>query len=228
MSTPPSAIVFLDNSVNHIFKTVETLKINFPGIHVFDQEREFWEFVSSSSIEVFFLHLDISPNDGIYLLKELRQNPAFSTSFIVLYSDKSDDFVQELAFNAGADAFIGFHLKPSIMKLFLRNLLRRRQVRRTIMNKEVRMDTDKYLIYKEGVPIQLPRKEFRIFELLYNNSGKFISKLEIADLVWKDETVAKRRTIDVHIYNIRQAFGRKIIQSKKGFGYRMNKKVAGL
>jgi two-component system, OmpR family, alkaline phosphatase synthesis response regulator PhoP len=228
VSFPPSSIVFLDNSVNRIFKTVETLRVNFPGIHVFDQEKEFWEFITAGKVDVFFLHLDISPNDGIYILRELRQAPAFQSSFIVIYSDKHDDFVQELAFNAGADSFIGYHTKPSIMKLFLRNLLRRRQVRRSVLNKDVRMDTEKYLIYKEGTPVQLPRKEFMIFELLYNSSGKFISKVEIATLVWKDEAVAKRRTIDVHIYNIRQAFGRKIIQSKKGFGYRMNKKVAGI
>ena len=228
MSLPPFTIVFLDNSVNRIFKTVETLRINFPDVQVFDQEKDFWEFLSSGKVDVFFLHLDIVPNDGIYLLRELRRHPSFATSFVVIYSDKHDDFVQEIAYNEGADSFIGFHLKPSIMKLFLRNLLRRRNVQRKALNKDVRMDTDKYLIYKEGVPIQLPRKEFRIFELLYNSSGKFISKLEIAALVWKDEAVAKRRTIDVHIYNIRQAFGRKIIQSKKGFGYRMNKKVAGI
>src|SRR5688500_14488675 len=148
------------------------------------------------------MHLDLVPNDAINLLKEIKQK-GYSTSYLVIYTEKQDDFIQELAFNSGADCFINFHQKPSIMKFFLRNLLRRRIVRELTTSKDIVMNADRFLIYKSGKPVQLPRKEFRIFELLYNSSGKFISKQEIAAIVWKDEAVAKKRTIDVHIYNIR-------------------------
>ena len=70
----------------------------------------------------------------------------------------------------------------------------------------------------------LPKKEFKILLLLHQNQNKFFSKKELALSVWNDENVAKKRTIDVHIYNIRQIFGKKIIQSQKGKGYRLNKK----
>ena len=89
------------------------------------------------------------------------------------------------------------------------------------------IDYDSYLIYKSGEPIQLPRKEFKLFELLYNNPEKFFTKTEIAHLICSDESIAKKRTIDVHIYNIRQFFGKRIIQSQKRKGYRINKKLIG-
>ena len=80
---------------------------------------------------------------------------------------------------------------------------------------------------RHGLGSQKYHAEFKVFELLYNTPDKFFSKTEIAGLIWLDESVANKRTIDVHIYNIRQFFGKRIIQSQKGKGYRINKKVIG-
>ena len=52
-------------------------------------------------------------------------------------------------------------------------------------------------------------------------------KKAIAEYIWKDESVSKKRIIDVHVYNIRQLFGKRVIQSQKGNGYRINKKLIG-
>jgi DNA-binding response OmpR family regulator len=218
------SIVFVDNSVNRIFKTLDLLKESFPNIFIFNQEREFLEFLDEKPVDVVFLNLDLQPNDAVILAKEIKQRNLESNPFIIIYTDKQDDFVQELAFNSGVDSFINFHHKAALMELFIKNLMRRRV--KVIINskKEVIIDNDRYLIFKNGQSFQLPKKEFKLFELLYNSSDKFFTKIEIANRIWNDETVANKRTIDVHIYNIRQFFGKRIIQSQKGKGYRINKK----
>jgi len=227
MSVNRSSIIFVDNSVNGIFKTVEALKRSFETISIFNQEKDFFEFLETSRADVIFLNLDLQPNDAVVLCKEIRQRNLEPNPFIVIYTDKQDDFVQELAFNSGVDSFINFHNKASVMELFLKNLLRRRVKIKNDLKREVVIDNDQHLIFKNGVAFQLPRKEFKLFELLYNSSEKFFSKLEIASSIWNDETIANKRTIDVHIYNIRQFFGKRIIQSQKGKGYRINKKLIG-
>jgi DNA-binding response OmpR family regulator len=227
MSVSQPLIVFVDNSVNRIFKTIEVLKNTFKNIEVFSQEKDFLEYLEKNTPDVVFLNLDLQPNDAVTLLKEIKGRQPDNSPFTIIYSDKNDDFVQELAFNSGVDSFINFHNKPSVVELFLRNILKRRTNLKPINKKDLIIDNDRYLIYRNGEPFQLPRKEFRLFELLYNGSDKFFSKLEIANQIWHDEKVATKRTIDVHIYNIRQFFGKRIIQSQKGKGYRMNKKVIG-
>lgn len=227
MGTDQPVIAFLDNSVNRIFKTVETLKKSFNGIMVFNQEKEFLEFVEHNLTDVIFLNLDLQPNDAVTLVKEIAGKHQEPIPFIIIYSDKSDDFVQELAFNVGVDSFINFHNKPAIVELFLKNLLRRRVKHLPHAKKEMVIDTERYLIFKNGNPYQLPRKEFKLFELLYNNPDKFFSKPEIAQEIWHNELVANKRTIDVHVYNIRCFFGKRVIQSQKGRGYRINRKVLG-
>jgi DNA-binding response OmpR family regulator len=227
MSVSRAPIIFVDNSVNRIFKTIETLKNSYQNISIFNQEKEFLEFLESNQADVIFLNLDLQPDDAVILTKEIRLRHLEPNPFIIIYTDKQDDFVQELAFNSGVDSFINFHNKPSVMELFIKNLLRRRVKVTASIKRDVIIDNDRYLVFKNGVAFQLPRKEFKLFELLYNNSEKFFSKTEIAGSIWNDETIANKRTIDVHIYNIRQFFGKRIIQSQKGKGYRINKKLIG-
>lgn len=227
MSVNQPSIVFVDNAVNRIFKTIDTLKNSYESIFIFNQEKEFFEFLDGHPADVIFLNLDLHPNDALILLKEIKQRKTESNPFIIIYTDKQDDFIQELAFNSGVDSFINFHNKAAVMELFLRNLLKRRIRPVTSLKKEVVIDQDSFLIYKNGEAYQLPRKEFKLFELLYNGAEKFFNKTEIAGLIWNDESIANKRTIDVHIYNIRQVFGKRIIQSQKGKGYRINKKLIG-
>jgi two-component system, OmpR family, alkaline phosphatase synthesis response regulator PhoP len=228
MSENTAVIVFLDNSVNKIFKVIESLKNFYPNIVIFTQEVDFFDYVSQNHTDIIFLNLDLQPTDGVVICKEIKQKNLEAKPFVIIYSDKQDEFIQELAFNSGADSFINFHSKLAIMKLFINNLLHRRKViTPEISKKDVIIDFDRYLIIKNGVSFQLPKKEFKIFQLLYANAEKFFTKQEIAESIWHDESISNKRTIDVHIYNIRQFFGKRFIQSQKGKGYRMNKKLIG-
>ena len=227
MSNSFYTIVFLDNSINRIFKTIDSIKNNYQNVYIFTEENEFFKFIENYNCDIIFLNLDLFPNDAILITKEIKFRNLNSKPFIIIYSEKEDDFAQEIAFNSGADSFIYFHEKSRVMILFLKNLLKRRIKLINSSNNEVVLDYEQFLIFNKGVPIQLPRKEFKVFELLYNTPDKFFSKTEIARLIWMDESVANKRTIDVHIYNIRQFFDKRIIQSQKGKGYRINKKVIG-
>lgn len=228
MNQTEAHIAFLDQTPHKIEKSLELLRPIYKNLKLFTQESELMNYLNHQIPQVIFLNLDLQPNDGIVILKEIRSRPFDEQPYVVLFSEKQDDFLQELAFASGADAFIGFQLRPMTLKLFLQNLLWRRnkQYPGTI-TEDLHIDTERYLIYHNGQAIQLPRKEFQLMELLYTNSGKYFSKPEIADLLWKDNTIANKRIIDVHIYNIRQLFGKNIIHSQKGKGYRLVRTQAG-
>ncbi|MBL7901911.1 MAG: response regulator transcription factor [Bacteroidia bacterium] len=222
MNPNEANIVFLDQSSQKIAKTIELLRSIYKNLKVFVKEEEIMRFLEHQAPQLIFLNLDLQPNDGIAILKEIRSKSFKEIPYVVLYSEKQDDFLQELAFASGADAFINFQSKATTMKLFTFNLLWRRNIQyHRNSEADLHIDTERYLIYHNGQPIQLPRKEFQLMELLYTNSGKYFSKPEIADLLWKDNSIANKRIIDVHIYNIRQLFGKNIIHSQKGKGYRL-------
>lgn len=219
-------IVFIDNSIHQIYKSLDTLNEKYNSIKVFNEEKDGVPFIFDNEIDLLFMNLDLIPQDAVSLTKEIRGKKKGTQPFIIIYSHKQEDFVQELVFNSGADSFINFHNKPAILHLFIKNLLRRRGIIKTEpTNAAIVVDVERYLVFKKELPVQLPKKEFKVFELLYNNPGKFFSKSEIATLIWKDDKIALKRIIDVHIYNIRQLLGKRVIQSQKGRGYSINKKI---
>ena len=221
-----AAIVFLDNTIHKIFKTIEVLRELFPALQVFNNERDFLSYVDSHQPQVILMNLDIGPADGIQMVKELKTRSHLANTYLVLYAERIDDYVQELAYNSGVDFFIAFYQKPAITRMFLLNLSRRLPARHK-KEQPIMIDREKHLVFKNGVGTDLPRKEFMLFELLYRNPGKFISKREIAIAIWRDEKVATTRTIDVHVCNLRNIFGKNTIVNKKEIGYRYNNKIWG-
>lgn len=225
MSSLHQTIIFVDNTINRIFKTIDLLKSIYKSVIICKSENELFDVIEQQPADLIFLNLDLQPNDAVTILKELRLKEILSNPLIIIYSDKQDDFVQEIAYNSGVDAFINFQNKPSVMELYIKNILRRRVNVQIQKQRAIVIDKERYLIFKNGEAVQLPRKEFKLFELLFNQTEKFLSKKEIAFLIWGDESIANKRTIDVHVYNLRQFFGKRMIQSQKGKGYRINKRL---
>jgi two-component system alkaline phosphatase synthesis response regulator PhoP len=87
------------------------------------------------------------------------------------------------------------------------------------------VDKDQYLIITENGKITLPRKEFEMIYLMYQNSHKVFTRQDFAKLIWNAPEVANSRTIDIHIRNIRRSLGNDIIKTAKGIGYMINSEL---
>lgn len=228
-ATLNNTLLFYDNQISSVFKTIDHLKKVFPNLTIVKNEEEYFHHLSSENFDVIVISLDVAPMDAIAITKETLSHSEGTKPFVVIYSNKQDDFLVELAFNSGADAFVNYQSTPVLMELLLKALVKRikQSVTPPRNTNELIVDEDKFLVIRGNSEIELPKKEFKILLLLHQDQNKFYSKKELAISVWNDENVAKKRTIDVHIYNIRQIFGKKIIQSQKGKGYRLNKKYFG-
>jgi len=221
-----NAILLYDNQLSSVFKTIDHLKKVFPNLIIVKNEEEYFQNITSTHFDIILISLDVVPMDGIAITKETLTAALGTKPYVVIYSNKQDDFLLELALNNGVDAFVNYQNTPVLMELLIKALIKRIKTNpnKTRTSNEFVIDEDEYLVIKNDTKIQLPKKEFKILLLLQQNQNKFFSKKELAISVWNDENVAKKRTIDVHIYNIRQIFGKNIIQSQKGKGYRLNKK----
>ena len=83
------------------------------------------------------------------------------------------------------------------------------------------IDREKYLVQKNNAEIILTKKEFEILRVLCSVPGKVFSRSQIFETVWSDESVSKKRTVDVHIVNIRKKLGDTLIRTIKGVGYKI-------
>lgn len=175
---------------------------------------------------IIILELVMPKLDGIDICIELRRDSDLSNTLILFYTERDDDYSQIAAFNAGADDYV---IKPqkgrvllSRSKALLRRHHRLNETSDVNYLRGLTIDRERYLIFKDGKEIVLPRKEFELLSLMANAPKKVFSRKELSQLIWGYEIFAKNRTIDVHIRRLREKLGDKFIKTIKGIGYRLD------
>lgn len=161
--------------------------------------------------------------DGIDICIDLRHKPDLANTLIVFHTERSEDYSQIAAFNAGADDYIIKPVKPRVLVSRLKALLKRHSSHQVEVDTTkltgLTIDRERYLIFLEGEEIVLPRKEFELLSLLSTSPRKVFTRKEISQLIWGYEIYSKNRTIDVHIRKLREKLGDKYIKTIKGIGY---------
>ncbi len=84
------------------------------------------------------------------------------------------------------------------------------------------IDREQYIVNKEGLEIDLPRKEFEMFWLLCSAPGKVFSRKQIFEKIWTKKSLSNERTVDVHLVNLRKKLGDQVFTTIRGVGYKIN------
>jgi DNA-binding response OmpR family regulator len=90
---------------------------------------------------------------------------------------------------------------------------------------DIELDVVGYVLRREGVQIHIPLREFELLRFLMTNSGRVVTREEIARNVWGSELGAQHNTIAVHVKRLRAKLrdderNPSIIQTVRGRGYR--------
>ena len=195
------------------------------GFRVFTSRnsREAIRIAEEEIPELVLVDLLMPEFDGIDISIELRNKEALADTLIVFHTERSEDYSQIAAFNAGADDYIIKPVKSRVLISRLKALLKRHSTSSHETDKKqvagLTIDRERYLIFKDGEEIILPRKEFELLSLLSTSPRKVFTRKEISQLIWGYEIYSKNRTIDVHIRKLRDKLGEKYIKTIKGIGY---------
>lgn len=162
--------------------------------------------------------------DGIETCREIREIPGLKNVMIAFLTARNEDYSQIAGFDVGADDYINKPIKPRVLISRIKALLKRSGTTENIPSDKVDMggikiDRERYLVIKDGVEINLPKKEFELLDLLASKPGKVFTREIILDKVWGGDVVVGDRTIDVHIRKLREKLGEDFIRTVKGIGY---------
>ncbi len=162
--------------------------------------------------------------DGIETCHELRNTEGLDNVLIAFLSARGEDYSQVAGFDAGADDYITKPIKPRLLTSRVKAILRRASdsAKPIISETEsgIKIDREKYLVYKDGDEFSFPKKEFELLALLLSTPGKVFTRDVILGTVWGGEVVVGDRTIDVHIRKLREKLGDHYIKTVKGVGYK--------
>ena len=226
MSTPFN-IVFCANQESTVLKTIDYLKEKLYPVFFANTECNLLSIINNTTIQLVIVELDFKEKDGISITNEIRNLKTIEQPYIIVFTDKLDDYIQITALNSGADDFIITPIKSALLEPRIAMLKKRfvskhsNDVQEEI-TKKFYVDREQYAIVANNIKVSLPRKEFEMVSLMYFNSNKIFTRLDFAKQIWNSPDVAKSRTIDIHIRNIRRILGNDIIKTTKGVGYTIN------
>jgi len=227
--THPFHIVICANSESSVKKIIDFLEEKTYRVSFVKNEEELLATIRKAAAQLIILELDLKQKDGITITSDIRNLKDIEQPFIIIFSNKQDDYIQITAFNSGADDFLTTPIKPILLEARICTLKKRyasSQQHNEIKEEDTSrffVDREQYLIVTEKGKISLPRKEFEMIDLMFQNAHKVFTRHDFAKLIWNAPEVANSRTIDIHIRNIRRILGNNIIKTSKGIGYTINR-----
>lgn len=173
--------------------------------------------------DLFILDVMMGPVSGFRLAEKIRKELSLTTPIIFLTArDTENDRIT--GFNLGADDYLAKPFSIKELSARVKAILRRSssgQMKNSISSGDFTVDTGNKLIYKDGKPLELTRKEYEILALFIRNAGKIFPRSEILSRVWGNDVIVTDRTVDVTVARIRKKLGDKgnMIRNKSGYGY---------
>ncbi len=163
--------------------------------------------------------------DGIETCREIREIPELKDIVIAFLTARSEDYSQIAGFDVGADDYINKPIKPRVLISRIKALLRRSgnlEPKHTETEDlgGIKIDRERYVVIKDGIDINLPKKEFELIALLASKPGKVFTRDVILDKIWGGDVIVGDRTIDVHVRKLREKLGEDLIKTIKGIGYK--------
>ncbi len=175
----------------------------------------------AANFDVLILDLGLSDEDGITLLRRLRQQGMELPVLVLTARDAVSDRVTGL--QAGADDYL---LKPFDLRELaarLHTLMRRMAGRSVNIIEHGRLSYDpgRCEVRLDDRLVDLSRREQALSQALLNNQGRVLSSEQLKDAVYGFADDVESNALNVHIHHLRRKLGSGIVETVRGLGYRL-------
>lgn len=213
-----------DNSIRELVAyTLHSAGFQAEG---FEKPSAFWHACETKLPDLVLLDLMLPEEDGISILKKLRQAPHTKKLPIILLTAKSSEYDKIMGLDSGADDYVA---KPfSMMELLARV---KALLRRTERNEaevvysmgSLSVNQTRHEVRVDGAEVTLTLKEFELLCLLMENKGRVLTRDQLLNSIWGYGFDGENSTVDVHIRTLRQKLGKcgEYIETVRGVGYKI-------
>ena len=181
--------------------------------------------LNSQQYDLVLLDLGLPGQDGLQVLKHLRQEKNNTPVLIVTARDDLDSRLAGL--DGGADDYIIKPFDLSELLARIRAVLRRQSGQSTplLSNGAITLNPTNYQVTlaDQLMPIELSNKEFAILQALMTRPGIIHSRADLEDKIyaWGDEV--ESNAIDFLIHALRKKIGKEHIKNVRGVGWLVSK-----
>lgn len=175
--------------------------------------------------DLVLLDLNLPDTDGTYILKEFRK---VSDVPVIMITSRDSDMDELLAMHYGADHYV---TKPFNTQILLAKIIAiMKRTNQAVITDKMNcgsfvLDIGKSRLETDDRSVELTANELKIMRFLAKNKGKIVSRDDIMDTLWEDESFIDDNTLTVNMTRIRkklQELGMEhVIETKRGQGYMM-------
>lgn len=183
------------------------------------------KLAQSGKFDLFILDLIIPGISGLDLCRRLKKMDDNLPVLMLTALGTTDDKI--IGFEAGADDYLvkPFEFRELLarVKVLLKKSEHRHEPSNKLLVADLELDLDKKTANRAGNLIELTAKEFSLLEYFMRNSGRVLSRNDIAETVWEASFDFGTNVVDVYVNFLRKkidkGYDSKLIHTRVGFGY---------
>ena len=208
-------------------REIEVYTLNSTGFQArgFADGASFREALETETPELVLLDVMLPGEDGVSLLRYLRQTPRTQAVPVIMATAKGMEYDKIQSLDMGADDYLvkpfGMMEMVSRVKAVLRRCAPAQQSHR-LSSGGITLNLDGHTVTAEGQRVTLTFKEFELLRLFLSHPGMAYTRDQLFNDVWGADYVGESRTVDMHIRTLRQKLGAcgEHIATVRGVGYR--------
>ena len=176
--------------------------------------------------ELILLDIMLPGEDGLSILKKLRENPETKSVPVIMVTAKGSEYDKVKGLDCGADDYITkpFGMMETVSRI--KAVLRRTgkpKAQDVYTYKTICLNSQSHVVTVNGATVELTFKEFELLKYLLQNEGTVLTRDMLLEKIWGYDFDGETRTADVHIRTLRAKLGDagQYIETVRGVGYRI-------
>ena len=182
------------------------------------------DLLQREGVNLVVLDVSLGADSGYDLCRDIRR---FSDMPVLFLTARSSEMELIRGFQAGGDDYLTKPFRMQELLVRVQALLRRtlRKENRILRSGMLTLETEKHLMKKDGVFLNLSGVEWKIVSSLIAHYPQTLTREELLYFVWdKDADFVEANTLNVNISRLREKLGnyeeRPYIETVRGIGYR--------
>ena len=166
--------------------------------------KESKEKLNKEKVDLILLDVSLPDGNGFDICKEIKHNSDIPVIFLTAQDEETRELISRI-------------------NSVLRRYGKKEGSLSIIQYKNIKIDTNKAVVYKDNEEIVFTSLEYKILLLLFSNQNKLITREQLLERIWDVAgNFVNDNTLTVYIKRIREKLeDETIIKTVRGLGYRV-------
>ena len=191
------------------------------GVDQLDDGAAALDFLTREAVDLVILDVNLPGLSGLEVLKQLRRGQQKTAVLLLTARDSIEDKVVGL--DLGADDYLAKPFDPAELKARARALLRRaeKSITDDVQVGALSINLSARTLSIDGRPMELPRREFALAEILISRQGQVLSKQQIMDHLFGTGADIDEGAVELYVHRLRKKIANSgcEIKTVRGLGY---------